>query len=48
MGQVRGLQGLVTARGSTPLVQLPGGLGVNVNKEQVEVGSRKGVSEPNG
>lgn len=36
-----GLQGLVTTRGSTLLVQPPGGLGVN--KEHVEVGSRKGV-----
>ena len=36
-----GLQGLVTTRGNTPLVQPPGGLGVN--KEHVEVGSRKGV-----
>lgn len=42
VGQVRGLQGLVTPRGSLLL-----GLKVNVNKEQVEVGSGKEVSEPN-
>lgn len=42
------LQGLVPTRGSTPLVRLLGSVGVNVNREQVEVGSRKGVSEPNG
>lgn len=48
VGQVRGLQGLVPSGGSTPFVQLPGGVGVNVNREQVEVGSRKGVSEPHG
>lgn len=48
VGRLRGLQGLVTAAGSPPLVQLPGGLGVDVNKEQVEVGRRKGTSEPNG
>lgn len=35
--------------GSVPLVQPSGGLGVNVDKEQVEVevGSRKAVSELN-
>lgn len=57
VGQVRGLQGLVSAGEALHLCSensmgygpaVAGGPGVNVNKEQVEVGSRRGVSEPNG
>lgn len=42
VGQVRGLQVLAIPRGSLLL-----GLRVNVNKEQVEVGNGKEISEPN-